>query len=294
METESLDQVIFAALRNRLSCESFGQVRPITGGCINQGFSCETDRGTFFIKVNKDLGVSVFASEVRGLESLIQAGTLRVPEPFYCAQMSKGGSFLIMEYIPFGPEKAKTQELLGRGLALMHQNFTHENFGYEEDNTLGSTPQMNAWTADWLTFFTEKRLRFQLNLLEETLPDAILHRYGQDILLRTPRYFEGLDIVPSLLHGDLWSGNMAVDAEGNPVIFDPAVYYGHAEADLSVAGMFGGFSDSFYGAYHEIMPKADGFEERQSLYQLYHYLNHLNLFGSNYYHNCLALMKRLL
>ncbi len=269
---------------------------PVSGGCISNAFLCETDQGRFFIKVNGSCDESMFAAEMAGLEALNGAGKLRAPRPQCFGALEGGGSFLIMEYIELHSGGAsKSQELLGRGLAQMHLSALAERYGFECDNTIGSTLQKNTWTEEWCDFYGKYRLGFQLDLAKKVLgkKDPVLEK-GDVLLASFPRFFDGLSVFPSLLHGDLWGGNMAADKGGAPVIFDPATYYGHHEAELSIMGMFGGFSDSFYRAYHEIIPKSAGFDERHDLYTLYHYLNHFNLFGDGYYQTCLAIIERLI
>lgn len=161
------------------------------------------------------------------------------------------------------------------------------------DNTIGTTPQKNPWTEDWVDFFIHQRLEFQLLLAEKRYGDSEIRKKGERFLEKYPSFFEGLEIVSSLLHGDLWSGNTAADLEGNPVVYDPAVYYGHHEADFGILLMFGGFTSDFHTAYRELIPREPGFEERQLGYQLYHYLNHYNLFGSSYRPSCMSILDRL-
>ncbi len=167
-----------------------------------------------------------------------------------------------------------------------------EKFGYEIDNTIGTTPQINTWRENWIEFFLVNRLEFQLKLLERRVGDTEIQTKGEKFMERYSSFFEGVEVVPALLHGDLWSGNTGVDEEGEPVIYDPAVYYGHHEADFGILLMFGGFSQEFHEAYRELIPMEPGFEERQLGYQLYHYLNHYNLFGSSYRPSCMSIISR--
>ncbi len=286
--------VIESALQNNLGCTKVLNVKNVGGGCINEGYCYETDKGPFFVKQNKQQSIGIFDAEVHGLEDLHKTGTVRVPIPYCCGTLCRtGGSYVIMEYISFGKPKEGSQALFGEQLANLHAMNIESRFGYFMDNTLGSTPQTNSWSDNWVEFFIKNRLQFQIDLAEVSIEDGTLKLYGYKLLDKLSRFFEGVAIRPSLIHGDLWKGNFAVDEEGAPVIFDPAPYFAHHEAELSIMDMFGGFSEEFYEAYHARIPKAEGFEERQLVYKLYHYLNHLNLFGSSYYPSCISILKKL-
>ncbi|XP_035254334.1 ketosamine-3-kinase-like isoform X1 [Anguilla anguilla] len=153
--------------------------------------------------------------------------------------------------------------------------------------------QVNDWQSDWVAFFTQQRLQHQLGLLEQSCGDREAQELWSQLQLKIPKMFEGAQVYPALLHGDLWSGNVAESSDG-PVIFDPASFYGHGEYELGIAGMFGGFGSAFYSAYHKKLPRAPGFETRKQLYQLFHYLNHWNHFGSSYRGSSLRIMRDLL
>jgi fructosamine-3-kinase len=182
---------------------------------------------------------------------------------------------------------------LGRNLARMHR-VTGSRFGWHRDNTIGATPQVNTASEDWIAFWREQRLGFQLNLAAAKGHGGRLIANGMRLMERLPAFFPGGRPQPSLLHGDLWSGNAARTAEGEPVIFDPAVYYGDREADLAMTELFGGFPRPFYEAYAAEYPLDPGYAARKPLYNLYHVLNHLNLFGGGYGAQALRLMEQLL
>ena len=173
----------------------------------------------------------------------------------------------------------------------MHHH-TEKRYGWHRDNTIGPTPQHNPWTRDWVEFFREQRLRFQLDLAARNGYSGDLQSLGLRLAERLPELFEGYRPEASLCHGDLWSGNWGV-ADGVPVIFDPAVYYGDRESDIAMTMLFGGFGRAFYRAYEESWPMAKGHEQRLKLYQLYHVLNHLNLFGSGYLGQAMKLLRDL-
>jgi len=186
-----------------------------------------------------------------------------------------------------------TDELLGRQLAALHR-VTHTRFGWHRDNTIGSTPQINTQKNDWVTFYREQRLRYQLELAAENGYGGSLQRRGEQLLERLPAFFISYRPRPSLLHGDLWGGNHAALTDGTPVIFDPAVYYGDREADLAMTELFGGFGSGFYSAYRAAWPLDPGYRVRKDLYNLYHVLNHLNLFGGGYRGQAEQMVDRLL
>jgi fructosamine-3-kinase len=183
--------------------------------------------------------------------------------------------------------------LLGEQLARQHRA-TRAAFGWDRDNTIGSTPQLNAWADDWVGFFRERRLRYQLSLAGANGHGARLQKRGDLLLANVGAFFTSYTPVPALLHGDLWGGNRMTDVQGRPVIVDPAVYYGDREADLAMTKLFGGFGAAFYAAYQGAWSLDAGATVRQDLYNLYHVLNHLNLFGEGYLGQSLALIDRLL
>mmetsp|Transcript_3099 Transcript_3099/g.11150 ORF Transcript_3099/g.11150 Transcript_3099/m.11150 type:complete len:213 (+) Transcript_3099:776-1414(+) len=196
-----------------------------------------------------------------------------------------------MEYLNFGGRC--DQAALGHELAKMHlaepavEEAKQGNFGFPVDNTIGATPQPNGWMDNWVDFFRERRLLHQLRLAN----DAQLTKMGTKLADNLEDLFEGITVKPSILHGDLWSGNLTA-VDGHPSVFDPATYYGHHEAEFGMSWC-ASFGNKFYEAYHELIPKEPGFERRKKLYLLYHYLNHYNLFGGGYYSQCTSLLSDL-
>lgn len=273
-------------LRDQLGCGEVSHEAHVGGGCICEAARFKTDKGLFFAKWHHRMSLE---PERRSLEALYEADVIRVPETYVAGELDNGASYLIMEYIELRGAGGCQAEL-GRQLAELHLKSGSQSFGFDIDNSIGSTPQQNPWTDDWVDFFTEQRLRYQLDLSD----DPPLLTLGERLIERIPELFEGLEIQPSLIHGDLWCGNIASDTAGRPVIFDPATYYAHHEAELGICTMFGGFSQNFWGAYHDVIPRSPGFERRHMLYKLYHTLNHYNLFGSSYHGACVDLMQRLL
>lgn len=246
-----------------------------------------------FVKTGPLNKKACFEAEGKGLEALKQHSQFRIPCVYFC-DSGETLSFIAIEWIDLLPHTSQSQQELGQALALMHLEKISNRFGFEVDNTIGETPQINTWTGNWLTFFRRYRLEFQLQLVAQRFRDEEIVEKGRCLIEKLPQYFNGMAIHPSLLHGDLWQGNSARDCEGRPVLFDPAAYFGHCEAELSLMKMFGGFSDACFQAYHQIIPKETGFEEREKCYQLYHFLNHYNIFGSSYRSSCLHLLNDLL
>ncbi|KAG9441667.1 hypothetical protein H6P81_017521 [Aristolochia fimbriata] len=264
-------------------------IRSIGGGCINLASRYDTDAGSFFVKTNRSIGPSMFEGEALGLNAMYETKSIRVPKPYKVGSLPLGGSYIIMEYIQFGPSRGD-QAVLGRKLAEMHKaGKSDKGFGFDVDNTIGSTPQINSWMSDWVEFFAEQRLGYQLKLAKQQYGDSAIYEKGQRLVKSMRLLFEDVPVEPCLLHGDLWSGNISSDTNGQPVILDPACYYGHNEAEFGMSWC-AGFGGAFYNAYFEVMPKQPGFEKRRDLYMLYHYLNHYNLFGSGYRSSAMSII----
>jgi fructosamine-3-kinase len=268
------------------------QAQALGGGCINQGFRLDTTAGPFFVKVNAAARAQMFEAEAAGLRELAGAGALRVPRPI---AWGAGGSraWLALEYLRLSGAAAAQERQLGLGLAALHRH-TAAAFGWTRDNTIGATPQYNDWSDDWLTFWRERRLRVQLDLAARNGYRQRLQQTGARLLDRLGVFFRSYSPAPSLLHGDLWGGNAGFTEDGEPVVFDPAVYYGDRETDLAMTELFGGFSPAFYAGYAQAWPLDDGFARRRDLYNLYHVLNHLNLFGGGYLGQAQRMIDRLL
>ncbi len=235
------------------------------------------DGRRFFVKLNQAAQLSMFEAEAAGLAELIGAQAIRVPQPLTYG-LAGDESFFVMEWLELNRRGSGRQ--LGEQLASLHRN-TWQAFGWWRDNTIGSTHQANKETDDWIEFYRDQRLRPQFELAGRNGAGKALIDRGEQLLARLESFFPGSRPQPSLLHGDLWSGNVAYCA-GMPVIFDPAVYYGDRETDLAMTELFGGFPDDFYRAYDASWPLDPGYASRKRLYQLYHLLNHFNLFGGDY------------
>ncbi|MDT8375842.1 MAG: fructosamine kinase family protein [Mariprofundaceae bacterium] len=267
--------------------------QPIGGGSINSAFRADTREGvSYFVKLNREALLPMFEAEAEGLQELRRAGAIRVPEPV-CHGAGHGYAWIVTEFIAFGRGNARTQEIFGRQFARMHR-YTADRFGWHRDNTIGSTPQINGWSDSWVGFYRRHRLGYQLQLAADNGFKGSLQSMGERLISGLNSFFASYSPVPSLLHGDLWGGNQAADRDGNPVIFDPALYYGDREADLAMTELFGGFSTAFYDAYNETWPLDDGYAVRKTLYNLYHILNHANLFGGGYVMQAETMMGQLL
>ena len=234
----------------------------------------------------------MFAAEAAGLEEIGRTRAVRVPRPV-CHGVCPTASWIALELLDLQSPGERSMRALGRNLARLHR-VTAARYGWQRDNTIGSTPQINTPSADWIAFWRERRLRFQLGLALATGRHGRLIADGERLLEKLPAFFAGYAPAPSLLHGDLWSGNAGATVEGEPVIYDPAVYYGDREADLAMTELFGGFPQSFYAAYRAEYPLDAGYATRKHLYNLYHVLNHLNLFGGGYGAQAERMIERLL
>jgi protein-ribulosamine 3-kinase len=265
---------------------------PLTGGDINAAYRLQGDGVSYFVKLNRAENVDMFAAEAAGLKDLAATLTVRVPAPVDYGS-SDQNAYLVLEFIEFGGASKSSDQTLGHQLAQLHQ-LKQEYFGWHRNNTIGSTPQNNTRHDNWPGFWREQRLHFQLQLAAKKGYRGHLQTTGEQLCSKLDGFFGGYQPQPSLLHGDLWGGNAATDTAGNPVIFDPACYYGDREADLAMTELFGGFSRDFYAAYQACFPLDSGYATRKKLYNLYHILNHLNLFGSSYLRQAEDIISELL
>ena len=264
--------------------------RSVGGGDISEAWRLETTDGPLFLKVGNANSFDMFDAEACGLRELEKANAIRVPKVLAVTDYSDG-ALLALEWLNLGAPSIDTPRLLGQQLAALHR-CTQTRYGWFRDNTIGLTPQTNSRVDSWPVFYREQRLEYQLGLASENGFHGELQAAGEKLLDNIDSFF--VDYVPdaSLLHGDLWGGNWSA-VEGQPVIFDPAVYFGDRETDLAMTRLFGGFSREFYEAYDDSWPLNNGSERRVALYELYHVLNHLNLFGGGYLGRAVALVNSL-
>lgn len=256
------------------------QRQSLSGGCINQAWWISDSEREFFVKANTEDSLLMFEAEAEGLAELAATQTVRVPKSIGYG-IAAGQAWLILEYLPLGHGGVRAMERLGHQLAALHAQ-PRPAFGWHRDNTIGTTPQINTCCDDWIEFWREQRLGVQLDRAARHGYTGALQQQGEQLRIRLDGLFAGYRPTPALLHGDLWSGNTGCTMQGEPVIFDPAVYYGDREADLAMTELFGGFPECFYAAYRAVLPLAVGYPQRRTLYNLYHILNHLNLFGGSY------------
>ena len=265
-------------------------IQSVSGGDISTAFLIQTRKNSYFIKVNsKPWALDMFKVEAKGLKAISNTNTIRTPEVIACDTF-KNESFILMEYVESKSASSKDMELFGRQLAQLHE-VTSDEFGFEVDNFIGSIHQYNKKHKTWNDFYTEERLNPQLELARSK---GLLHdsEIPETELVKTTCFSYFKNIRPSLLHGDLWSGNYLIASGGTPYLIDPATYFGHSEVDIAMSKLFGGFGQSFYDSYHEIIPKDEFTKIRIELYQLYYLLVHLNLFGSSYYGSVKNILRK--
>ena len=261
--------------------------RSVDGGCIADARIIQTESGKKYFLKSYGSNSSILLNEANGLKELAKADAVRIPKVIFCEE-----TFLLLEHIEGGNKKSNFSEEFGRQFAQMHK-YTGEQFGFYENNFIGSNPQINLPAKkDWTEFFWENRLLYQFKLAERNgYVNTEFRSAFEKFEKAVPKLISGSEEEPALLHGDLWSGNYMVDENGAAVLIDPAVYYGHREADLAMTKLFGGFDSAFYSAYNEEFPLPDGYETRVDLYKLYHVMNHLNLFGTGYYSQTISIIK---
>jgi fructosamine-3-kinase len=294
--------------------------RSVSGGCINQGYAISSSSSrTYFAKINEASQVAMFEAEALGLQQMRATQTIRLPEPI-CWGTEGTCAYIVLEWLDLGGRRGDlTWQEMGRKLAEMHKYIPpspplliggedvdsallrvskevdpvllRRRFGWDINNTIGSTVQINNWTANWAEVWAEHRIGYQLKLAKSRgghFPQ------GERLLKLIPELLAGYEPKPSLVHGDLWGGNAGVTSAGEPVIFDPAAYFGDREVDIAMTELFGGFSAAFYRGYSQVWPLDSGYEKRKTLYNLYHILNHFNLFGGSYESHANQMINRIL
>ena len=268
-----------------------GSLSPVSGGCISEALKLEMDSGKiFFLKLNNSNPGDMFIKEAHGLNELYKANAIRIPKVIHFES-----AFILIEFIRQNNKAANFYEEFGRKFAELHK-FHNVSFGFYENNFIGSNVQENIPDKNeknnWTEFYFNKRILFQLKLAEKNghATKELITKINS-LESKIENILSGSEEQPSLLHGDLWSGNYIADENGNACLIDPAVYYGHREADLAMTKLFGGFNSEFYLSYNEYFPLPPGYNYRENIYKLYHILNHLNLFGRGYYSQAIALLN---
>lgn len=274
--TQFFEQVLFKSTGKALQVKD---VQFLSGGCINNAVRLLSGEGDFFLKWNEQAAEGMFAAEAEGLRILRESGSLCIPEVLGEGKV-EDREFLLLEFINSHAPSSAYWEDLGQSLAQLHSQ-TREKYGLEQDNFIGRLPQNNEQNESWVDFFIQKRLQVQLGLAvyKELVGASFAERF-KALYPKLPDLLP--EEQPSLLHGDLWSGNVMVGAEGQPCLIDPAVYYGHREAELAFTELFGGFDARFYAAYQEAKPLVPGYAERKDIYNIYPLMVHVNMFGTSY------------
>ena len=252
--------------------------RSVGGGCINQSYQLVGKEQTYFVKLNDAVKVEMFAVEALGLKQMYDTGTITIPQPI-CWGVAGNSSYLVLEYLPLSRGSNDSWRQMGKQLAQLHRQGRENRFGWQENNTIGSTPQINDWDDNWANFFANKRIAYQLQLARRqggNFPKS------QEVVEKIRDFLSNHNPFPALVHGDLWSGNASFTEDGKPTIFDPACYYADREVDLAMTELFGGFPTDFYEGYQVEYPIVPGYQQRKIVYNLYHILNHFNLFGGGY------------
>ena len=259
-------------------------VSPISGGCINECYKLTTNRDSYFIKLNKKF--NPFVEEQKGLDILRATRTFFIPKVLLIGKY-EDYSFLLMEYIESENQTSNFWNDFGKKLAALHK-ISNESFGFDHNNYIGSLQQINTWHANSIEFFINCRLIPQLELLNDINDNQFFKSFDALFNILNEILPDG---KPSLLHGDLWSGNYMVGKNGNPAIVDPAVYYGFREADIAMSKLFGGFANQFYDTYNETFPLEINWQSRVQVWNLYPLLVHANLFGTSYLNQVKSIIK---
>lgn len=271
---------------------SINKIHPVSGGCINSAYILQGKSSSFFIKLNRYQLLPMFEAEFAGLKEILQTETVRVPKPIVTGVFAET-AFLVLEKISLSSCNRQSDQQLGHSLAALHQ-IQQTFFGWQINNTIGSTEQLNPQSENWITFWRENRLGYQLELAEKNGYRGKLKQSGEQLSASLDSFFTNYEPQASLLHGDLWAGNASATEQNDPIIYDPACYYGDRETDIAMTELFGGFSASFYAAYNESYPLHLDYSIRKTLYNLYHILNHLNLFGESYLAQAQCMIDSLL
>ena len=270
--------------------EKIKAFRPVSGGDISKAFLLETSQNRYFLKVNNHQeALAMFQAEKLGLETIYKTNTIAVPEVFYCGTF-ENQSLLLLEYIENKSPEKKDFQKLGTKLAALH-NISQTSFGFTSDNYIGKLFQSNKLHLKWEDFYCHERILPQLILAKSK---GLLSKNEIPEITNLLKVLKDIsnNVTPSLLHGDLWSGNYIISTDGTPYLIDPAIYFGHNEVDIAMSKLFGGFDKSFYEAYQDYYPVGENSSASIDLYQLYYLLVHLNMFGNSYYGRVKGILSR--
>lgn len=262
----------------------------IGGGCINSAYKISDGSSDWFVKTNTASLIDMFSAEFESLNEMADSNTVKVPRAL-CYGTEGENSYLVLEYLDLNG--SVNMQAFARQLAAMHKK-TSPTYGWHRSNIIGSTTQINTQKNTWLDFWKEERLGYQLELAQKNGCGRELIKQGERLTDCLDEFFDDYSPEASMLHGDLWGGNCAALKDSTPVIFDPAFYYGDRETDIAMTTLFGGFNQSFYDTYNLEWPLDAGYQQRKTLYNLYHIINHFNLFGGGYETQALNMMQQLL
>ncbi len=287
-----LDSIELEKSVNRHFAEhiTINNIVPIRGGDICSAYKVETKQQKYFLKIHQPSMLNMLQCEANNLNKIAETNSIKTPAVVACDQTATF-SFLMLEYLELGA--SGSHESLGVALANLHHHQSN-TFGWDQGNFIGTTSQPNSNSNDWVAFWKNMRLNHQLQLARANSAQHLLVDKCQQLIEELPALFINYTPKPSLLHGDLWSGNFSFLTDGTPVIYDPASYFGDHETDIAMTELFGGFNQDFYSAYQEHFPVDAGYRVRKNLYNLYHILNHFNLFGGSYAHQAQNLCEKIL
>lgn len=296
MDWQAFSENINQQLNGKIAPIQIQSAHVISGGDIHQAYQLHTTGKNYFIKLNHHQYLPLFETELHSLNAIRSSNTISCPQPF-ATGIFNDQAWLLMEFINLAPKKQPSnEEQRGRSLAHMHHQINRDAkpFGWFENNFIGLSQQHNHWHMDWIEFYGQQRLKPQLELATLHATPTSLYQLGMELIDQLPFWFQDYTPKASLLHGDLWGGNSTFDETGEPIFFDPACYYGDRETDLAMTELFGGFSADFYTGYNALFPLDMGYQSRKPLYNLYHILNHLNLFGGDYAQQAEKIIRQLL
>lgn len=260
----------------------------LLGGCINKAQVLQTSHGGFFLKSHACAPSGLFAAEAAGLEALRATSSLTIPKVIAYEEQ-----FLVLEFMKPAPRTGRFDEVLGSGLARLHSKTHARGFGFDISTYCGTTLQRNPWTPNWIDFYRDQRLSpLVKHLVDAGAFDRSAHKMSEALLSKLHERLASPEEPSALIHGDLWSGNLHTTAGGQPVLIDPAAYYGHREAEIGMMTLFGGFGPKVFDAYEAARPLAPGWRARNPLYELYHVMNHAHLFGGSYVTAALGTIRR--